>query len=75
MSLTFTKRDSAFEDLEDVHDGEMYLGWIAPAKHGRKGRDWWLASAIGEHLKTVTGREAAVKLLTSTERARKARTA
>lgn len=70
MSLTFTKRESVFTDLEDVHDGELYLGWIAPSLHGKR-RNWWQAHPVGHYCQTVTGREAAVKCLTEAAASRR----
>jgi hypothetical protein len=66
VSLTIKPRDpveSVFEDMEDVFHGESYLGWIAPAKHGKKERGWWHCQPWGKAIDTVKGREAAIKSL------------
>lgn len=73
--LIFKKRDSVLKNLEDVFDGEDYLGWIAPAPHGRFGRDWWHyqafdASGIAAGQKTTKGRFGAIAGLKDARRGR-----
>lgn len=63
MTLAFKPRESVYVGLEDVYEGELYLGWIAPAPHGRKGRDWWIYQPLAALQGTTKGREAAVEAL------------